>query len=242
MNSIIVNNEKLSKFKKLKTTINYESTIYTNNNILYKVLNEDFATINREENIDEMCYLSHPNCIFPKGKILNENNVFIGLYEDYLKGYKTIYNYFKNHNISLENRKEIAHIICQTQKYLESIKLSFIDLHENNIMFDGKNIKLIDLDSAEFIHKELSDVFEYLRKDLICKNLSITIYQILLGKCFKTNDIDKYAFSQLRNISNNKQLELLNKFVDKGNIIDVEEYIESFNEDYVEECKLILHI
>ena len=243
MNSIIIDNNKLSKFKKIRSTTNYESTVFHDNNRLYKILNDECRCIEREEVSEYLSKLNHPNCVFPRNKLLDTNYEFIGVEEEYLKGYKNLSEYINHNQIDFNKRQELAYKLCEVQYYLDKNNISFLDLHTDNIMTDGNNLKIIDLDSSQILDQNKNmDIYEYFRANLISTNLSVVCYQILFGYSFNFNRIKKDRINKLFSISNEKQKVLLSKVFSREKIIDVSEYIKEFDEYYMEESKLILKV
>lgn len=244
MNTINVNDLDLYKFKRLKTDVNNESKIFVNKNRLYKLLFNDCITKKREENIEKLSNFKLPNCVFPDNKIINNYGEFVGIEEEYLKGYKTL-GFYLNHNyLEYEKRKLIAHKLCEIQRLLDNNSISFVDMHTHNIMINNDDIKVIDLDSAEVINEKNSEVFDYLRRDLICRNLAVICYQALFGYDINIYKVRKERLIRLLSKSNDKQKEFLNK-VYKNNgegLLEVEDYIDEFDEYFMEESKLILKI
>lgn len=241
MNSIVIDENSLQDLKRIKSSCNYESNIYINNDRIYKILDDDCRSIRREENIEKLSQYSHPNCVFPQNKLINLNGEFIGLEEEFLRGYKTLKKYLNNYDPIYKSRILLAYKICEIQRFLEESKISFIDLHTDNIMIKDNNIKIIDLDSAEILDSEIqSEVFEYLRKELINKNLARTIYQTMLGFSFNSRLVSDLQKSKLLEISNDKQKAVVNTIFSNNDIINVEDYIDYLDEDYMEESKMIL--
>lgn len=242
MNSIYINYDDLDKLKKMRTTLSSESKLYIKDDLLYKILLDNHRNEKRKRNIELLSKYNHPNCVFPKDIILNEKtNEFIGLTIDYLKDYKTLYKSIKTDKMSFERRKHIAIKICEIQSHLEKEKISFVDIHSNNIMIKDNDIKLIDLDSASFFEENLSPVYEHLRQDIISDRLSKLFFSLLYGKELKYEEIDEERINKLLKYSTKKQQELIEKvFLFKSTIIDPREYMEDFDEQDMEVCRLIL--
>ena len=119
--------------------------------------------------------------------------------------------------------------------------ISFIDIHLDNIMILDNIIKFVDLDSCEFISKTVnSDVFEYIREDLISRYLAEVCFFTLYGKAFNIFELDRESVNNLLKIANEKQRKILYKIFLKGETIDIENYLDSFDEDFIEQSKLIL--
>ena len=138
MNNIYVDNKKLSKFKKLNPACNSESTLYTDNNTLYKVLKPFCRDKVRERNIELLSEYNHPNCMFPKDKLISKDSQdFIGITLDYLKDYITLSDALIKRNMTFSTRKDLAHKICKINKDLEELKISFVDIHPDNIMINN---------------------------------------------------------------------------------------------------------
>ena len=216
MNSININNYDFSKFRKIKAEVNYESSIYVYKDRLYKLLNEDCLSKHREENIEELSNFNNPNCVFPENKIVNNYGEFLGVEEEYLKGYKTLAFYLNHNYLEYEKRKQIAYKICEIQNYLDNNNISFVDMHSNNLMIKDDNLKLIDLDSAEIIN-ERSEVFNYIRRELICRNLAISCYQALFGYNINVYNVRRDRIARLLSKANANQADFLYKVFDSSN-------------------------
>ena len=243
MKSLFINENSLKKYKKIKSDFNNESNIYIKDELLYKILLDEHRNLERLNNIKLLSSYSHPNCIFPKDIVYNKvNKYFIGLTIEYLKNYKTLSKSLEDNNLTFDKRKELAYKICKVQSFLEKENISFLDMHSNNIMVKDDDIKVIDLDSAVIHNNDYSDVFEHIRKDIISSNLAQVCFQLLYGKDVKFTNEDNKIIMELLSISNRRQRVFLEKaLLHKSHLIHPIDYLDEFNENYMEESKLVLH-
>ena len=241
MQSIFICEKKFENFKRITAQNNEESKIYVDKDSLYKIYYSLGLRKFKEKRIEKLSLYSHPNCIFPRKKIVDKWNRFIGIEEEFLKNYITLRNKLLLNDLDYEDRLLISHQLCKTSKDLEHMGISFIDIHLDNIMILDNIIKFIDLDSCEFISKTVnSDVFEYIRKDLISRYLAEVCFFTLYGKAFNIFELDRESVNNLLKIANEKQRKILYKIFLKGETIDIENYLDSFDEDFIEQSKLIL--
>ena len=223
-----------------------EANLWVNGDTVFKILRANYREKLREKCIEEMTELSHPNCVFPDAKLVwDDTKSFIGVKERYLKDYITLSKYLNNNKIDFKTRKQIAYKMCEIMDYLHSIDLRYIDIHASNVMTNGKDIQLIDMDAAEFKkYHAKSDYFDYMREDMICTYLSELCFSILLNHDLDVRSIvNDSDIVKLIKKSNKSPKDFIEKvFERKEELIRVSDYIDHFDEDYMEESRLILHI
>ncbi len=241
MNSILVTQNDLNKFQKLDLKNHFESDVYVYNNRLYKILNPSDNYIKREHNVEKMSELSHPHCVFPSNKLVNEQFKFIGVEEEYLSDYTTLSKYLNRHIISYDKRLLLVDELCKTGDFFNSVDLSYLDFHSGNVLINNDDFKIIDLDSAEFYNFN-SSVFEYIRKDMISKNLTTLAFQIMLNYNLNIYAIDRDNVDKLLYISNKKQKEVVAKVFGNSDLIDIRDYIDYLDEDYMQTVRRTLKI
>lgn len=243
MNKVYVDDRTLSRFSRITSPCNFESTIYKNKDTLYKILLPMYRNKYRETAIELLSELNHPNCVFPKDKVYDKNTErFIGLTEEYLNQYMTLSYLLKNNTLDFNTRKDIAFKICEIQDDLNKLNISFIDMHPHNVMLNNENtIKLVDLDGSDIFTKKHSDVFEQKRKATISRNLNKICFLLLYGNDFNINSLEINDCRELLNASTQRQKEFLESIFFKRQIDDTREYLNDFNEKDMEVCKLILH-
>jgi len=243
MNKVYVDEKTLSRFSKITSPCNYESTIYKNGDTLYKILLPMYRNKYREKNIELLSKFTHLNCVFPKDKVYSKDTEkFIGLTEEFLSQYITLSYLLKNDYLDFNTRKSIAFKICDIQDDLNNLNISFIDMHPNNVMLNKENdIKLIDLDGSDILTRTHSSTFEKNRKNTISRNLNKICFLLLYGNDFNINKLEPNDYRELLNNSTQRQKEFLESIIFKRQIYDTREYLSDFNENDMEVCKLILH-
>ena len=230
----------------VKNTNHYESDIYLVKDLIYKVLFEENRTDIREEAIFTMSNLNDPNCL-PALYILTLDNKFCGCVLPYLKKYINLSNFLKYNQIDLETRRDLCYSICEKLDFLERNNLLFNDIYLDNIMVNPNNTdnieyKLIDLDGCLLKNKIHINIYNSIKKN-ITYNLAQTIFAILLNYNFNFDNINTNELYSIYKKSNNKQKEFLNKaFYSEGSYIDLREYIDLFDEEYLENSKLKLSL
>ena len=243
MNTIYIDEKTLRKFARIKSSVNNESKLYKNKDTLYKILNPTHRTKERQQNIERLSNYSHKNCVFPNDLVYSkEDNSFIGLTMDYLDDYLTLKYAFKKGKASFNDGKAMSYQLCDANKYLEKNGISYFDFHTSNVMVKNDDIKLIDMDGSIFHIGKYSQSYELQRKNIINMNLSQLCFLLLYGSEFSFSGISENEINELRKNANRKQKEFLNRvFLVNNNVIDIADYLDYFDEQFMEDSKLVLH-
>lgn len=231
--------------KELTNSHHSESRIFVKGTELFKVLNSDKITQERKEAIEMLSELSNPFCVFPNYGLLNKKGNFCGYEMDYQYNYSVMLEYLKHNYIPFNKRKEYIKMLCKAIDYLEKSGISFIDLHLENLLINSEGIKVIDLDG--------SIPYEYIFSYSKNTRMSITNMRLALMSLsilFNNPNIE-YTFpndSEVDKLSkslNKKQAEIIRKvftFDNRIKDINVEEDIDSFDEDKVEYARYVLRL
>ena len=246
MENIVFTKDILKKAKLLKNVNHYESNIYLLNDLIYKVLFEENRNDMRKEAIITMSNLNDSNCLQAL-YMLTLDNKFCGCVLPYLRNYINLSNFLKHNQIDLQTRRDLCYFICDKLDVLENNNLLFNDIYLDNIMINPNNTdnieyKLIDLDGCLLKDKIHINIYNSIKKN-ITYNLAQVIFAILLNYSFDFDTISNDILYKIYKKSNNKQKEFLDKAIFReGKYTDLRDYIDLFNEEYLEEGKLKLSL
>ncbi len=244
MEYMVLTKDIIKKSKLLKSINHYESDIRILNDLIYKILFEENRTDMRKETIITMSNLNDSNCLSAL-YILTLDNKFCGCVLPYLKNYINLSNFLKHNQIDLQTRKDLCYSICDKLDFLENNNLLFNDIYLDNIMINPNNIddieyKLIDLDGCLLKNKIHIKAYNCIKKN-ITYNLAQVIFAILLNYNFNFDTVSNDTLYKIYKKSSNKQKEFLDKAIYReGKYTDLRDYIDLFNEEYLEEGKLKL--
>ncbi len=168
MNRIVLTESDISRFKKLKNQ-GIESTIYEKDNLVYKILKDDYR-ISRESMIVSLHEKPIRNFVKIDSLLVNEQNNFIGYSMENLRNFSTLYDYACFEEYDFNKRKRLALEMAITLEELIIRNYYFQDAHNENIMI-GSSLKFIDIDSTtDESHNSSSNIQRiemWMRKDIL---------------------------------------------------------------------------
>lgn len=144
-----VDEHEVEKLPVLRHTEHHESDIrICNQETLYKILLFD-SRLTREETVHRLCYYENEDCIVPREVLYNDVAEFIGFSMRFLHDYEITRNIiFKD--LPYETRMEIAKNLIRIVEGFEKDDLVYWDVHPDNAMVKGTDVKLIDMDSIKY--------------------------------------------------------------------------------------------
>lgn len=248
MDKIIINKGNMSNLS--IHSINNNSTIFIKGKELIKMpkIREDIKRSNLErmiiteldENVEYISSILGNHYILPKYSLYRSKVAplnYKGYGMDFYEGYKTLSSTIESNEYSFQDRVYLCKSLCDAIIKLEKYKVAYWDLHTDNILINGKDIKICDMDSI--VSSKVSGYIEY-KKSLMWsyKHLSLLLLSILYS-------IDNVDFENI--IKNNKDKrfikdsKIFKRVIDKNYYMFYpDKYLDSFTEDYVENTKLIL--
>lgn len=136
-NSILKNND-----------LSTEGKLYIVEKHLYKIYNK--YSFEREERIDKLLkYNISGNFAWPLDKLFSKN-VFLGILLDYYRDYFSFNSILGNNKIAIEDKIKICCQFIEGVKKIHEAGIAHGDLHLGNIITNGKEAIIVDLDSAIF--------------------------------------------------------------------------------------------
>ncbi len=228
MNIIQVDTKHLEEYK---PNTHSESKLYLYYGELLKIILPSILTETRKETIKLLHDINHPNCVTPLYGVSTNWNSDLDGYGMKYYNYPTLYEFLQINNLSLQEKRKIAHRICAILKDLEKYDYIYSDIHTDNILIQGDDIKLIDMDCGYF-KKYVSETYDY-RLARAKNYLAHICYQILIGLEWDLLYDNRFMRKRmLLDVSTPKQKEFLMHVFGKsvGNF-EPEEYIDLFSED-----------
>ena len=199
-----INLETLPKFK--------DTNLFVYNNELLKLTPQ-----NKQKNIMKMhqFFLLNPIpfCISPN-KVLFKDDKYVGYSMNYDLNYKPLSSY--KDKLTKEQKIEI---IKQVYEYLMITNNYFIysDIDEDNILYNNKDLKLIDFDDV------------YLKKDLTKeKEESLLLSQRMVFNLFACSLIYNVSINDIYYLKNSDKLSD-NEKEEIRNLLDSDEYLINFD-------------
>ena len=167
-----------------------ESKCYYDDEILMKIIKPSLLKDDREKIIRQLYSFNNNDIVTPLFAIKN-NNKFIGYGMQYLKGYPSLADYFKNNVTSFEERKELMIRLSKVFDYFDQMNYAYYDIHSYNILYKNDDMKLIDLDGG-VIKGFKNDKLDYdTALQLAKKNLAKYTLHTITG-------VSEYYFNSLR--------------------------------------------
>ena len=228
-----------SKMIPITKRLNTESELYLYNETLIKLYNSKVNLEDKKRILDKLSTFDIKECLTPTFA-LYEGSTLSGIQMDYLYDYDAIYDILNNSNLDFNTRKMIAFKICQIILEIESKNAIYHDIHEDNILIKGNDIKVIDMDNI-LLPNEL-DKYEYEIDRLQSRRRLIYLcMQLLLNKVdFNISDLHDSRARSIYTLSSPKQKEFYSfTFLGTDNKINPADYLDYFNEDYIEAIKKI---
>lgn len=223
-----------------------KNIVFKRGNLTYKILKDDERY--KEKTIIRLDELSENKSLVLPLELLYHKDEFIGYTMIYYKQYQVLFNLLKDPNLSFEQRKRICEKLIQIQNYLLDKDYAYFDFHSHNVLINGEDIKLIDMESGEFkgdygifSASFTHDTFhQYLY--LGNKSLNQLILSILYG--VYTSEVLEYAKKHkkelLKYIPKELKPLLLNIVDSEQTIVNPKHYMDLLDEDFINSSKLVL--
>lgn len=231
----------VKKCEKLSPDFNTESVLYLDriNKILYKIIRKEFLTPERIETIKKLSEIENEFLVTPLfGISLKDWKNIDGFAMKFYSDYITLAKYISNSNLSFEERKKLIYRLATIFESFKEIGFKYIDVHSDNILINPeKSIKVVDTDSGIFEPFRENDTDYGIINNYITK----LYYSILTGKV-SFRDVSSSQISRLIGRATPKQQTFLYHSFDRECSLSFNpvDYIEYFDEDIVEDAKLIL--
>ncbi len=242
MKSKQLNNNIKNKTIPITRRLNTESKLYLYNETLIKIYKSNVNLDDKRRILDTISSFDIKGCLIPDFA-LYEKDTLCGIQMNYLFDYDSIYNIINNENLDFKIRRDIAFKICQIILAIERKNTIYQDIHEDNILINNKDIKIIDMDNILLPYK--FNKYEYEIERLESRRRLIYLcMQLLLNRCnLNITNINESKIKAVYTLSNQKQKELYDfAFLDKDNEINPLDYLSYFNEGYIECIKKILYL
>lgn len=160
MKQLVIDESKLYKKPLLIDTEHHESDIYIHDqNTLYKVLLSSSRVL-REQSIYRLSEYTNPDTVLPRDLLYNENYCFIGYSMDYLSDYSVSKDVIFG-DMSFEDRQKFAFKVASIIEGFMNDGFIYWDIHSENIMYKGNDIKIIDMDSIKFRDDYSTEGYKY---------------------------------------------------------------------------------
>ncbi len=140
------------------------ANLYRNGKEVYKLLKDSSKGLYRVGKLEQLEGIKSSICVFPKEVLKDDNNMEIGYIMDFIYG-KKMKEVFQD--LSFEQLQQVLFKAELGIKELSEQRISFNDMHFDNIMWDEehKEIKIIDTDFYNFVD-------EYTPEELYKSNLT----------------------------------------------------------------------
>lgn len=242
MKSKQLNNSIKNKMIPIARRLNTESKLYLYNETLIKIYKSNVNLDDKRRILEKISSFDIEGCLIPDFA-LYENNNLSGIQMDYLFDYDSIYDILSDGSLDYKVRKDIAFKICQIILEIENKNAIYQDIHEDNILINNEDIKVIDMDNILLPYK--FNKYEYEIERLQSRRRLIYLcMQLLFNRInFNITNINDSKLKAVYTLSNQKQKEIYDfAFLDKDNEINPLDYLSYFNEDYIECIKKILYL
>lgn len=220
---------------------NSESTLFRNDERIIKLLKKEF--LSREQTICRLDTIHNSDAVLPE-TVIYDSKGFLGYSMINYKEYKELEDFIIG-KLPFNERKRICLELCRIIDDLERQEFAYYDVHPYNILYNNGDIKLIDMDSGIFkpdriCDKDYETYNTYMRvADYFLTRLSLAL--LFEDHLDQTIDNISSKRKELFNYSPKKLVTLYKYVLNKPySFLDVGEYIEDIDEDYIESAKLIL--
>lgn len=239
MKFVRISDKELSKCHKLHADYHSESELYIRNDDVLKILKS--IGPRKAKTIEGISEIQDSSFIVPKYGIVRSNQSSVcGYGMKYYNEYITLTKFILNNNLSLEEKRKLAIRLCKILAKLEEYNFIYYDIHSDNILTKEDDIKFLDLDSGLFIENDNIDyniaIIE--SKKLLCD----LCFQLLLGTDINFCKIeDSKKKRLLGRCCNKEQYDFIEHVLNMTDTyIEPIEYIESLDDEFVEDSKLTL--
>lgn len=186
MESIILNNKDIKALKRVRVLHSRESVIYRKDGEIYKILIPIKRSDNRKKIITNVNDNPIENMPTPHILLLNEDENFIGYSMNEFTGFKTVEESQAKDKYDNNIRRQISLDTFRTVR--EIVKKGYLhcDLNRFNILLNGINAKIIDLDGLNVLNDNPTEEdiikFDCLREIMIADGLYTMINYIINKK------------------------------------------------------------
>lgn len=219
------------------------SILYRDGDDLIKILYDPECgdTYEKRENKFQLLErIVEPEFVLPKylvyvDEIKTDNLRGYGM--DYLEDYKVVSSIINNKEYSHKDKLEICRKICDAITKLEKYKISYWDIHSENILINGKDIRICDMDSVT--SKNIDGDYSY-RSDLSDSYRYLT--SIMLSILYEMDEFDLIKnLKRKKSRKFVKESEMFKRVANsEGYIFYPDKYLDIFTEDYVNETKALI--
>lgn len=241
MEKRIITKGDLKKISKL-TNI-YNSNLYINGEDLikslnYPVLGDSFAIM--EKKFELLDKITEQEYILPKYLLylesLNASNLKAYGMKHFVD-YDVIEKMIHDGNCSYKDKLEICKKICDAFINLEKYKIAYWDIHSDNILVKGKDIKICDMDEVTF---KLTDGDYAYRSDLADSYRYLT--SLVLSILYEIDESDLIRIlERKRSRKFVRESKMFSRVASsEGYIFYPDKYLDMFTEDYVKETREML--
>lgn len=214
---MILLDDYVTKYKRLETVgLNVESKLYIDNDLLYKIYDEDIPLEEREKNIDRIINLNYIDyCLWPKEKIYI-NAKFSGIVSDYKKNYSNLTDVYKQFNF--EQAINMGNQLSNALKQIHKENLIIGDIHGDNIITNGENSYFCDLDGMkmDIENKNKMSLYTIMYNDRSPEILDNQITDNIKLMVYILSTIYKYNFENILKIYGTEYMQkiVLNMLLD----------------------------
>lgn len=219
-----------------------ESRLFVNDKDLLKIYNSK-PNRYRANNISRLSQIIHDGVVTPLYgvSLYNEKNLN-GYGMRYYKEFITLRSYLSTHSLSFEERNFIAHRLCTIYNFLLENNFCFFDIHGENVIIKGEEVKFIDVDSSTYIddldQSDFNQLVYISRQYLSELCLQVLLSTNLVFSALKKED--KMRIFRRANLEQRKFL--LHIFDYNESEFNPEDYIDFFTEGYAKQERRILKI
>lgn len=130
-----------------------EATIYAKNGVAYKIAHDPANALPRAK-LSELATARHPALVTPTSLVYDNKGALVGHAMPYRRGYEPICRlypraYRERHGIEQGDLIAIVMALAEAVDAAHQAGVFLVDLNELNVLHDGRDICVIDLDSAQ---------------------------------------------------------------------------------------------
>ena len=218
------NIKEIKKGTKISNKLTSEASLYLYNNTLYKIFNNNIQNIEEKEDVLNTLY-KYPIDGCSKIYSLLYDGDLIGYGMEYYDDFTTLKKVKK---IPLELKKEYSHKLIGLYKKLKEVGYIYYDFHEQNILVNKNDLKLIDIDSCLYNSRENDIIGTRFLNELI---LSM-VFDCVFFECQIY-----YMKSDRKRIFDILYSGLSYEYGEKGSLNELDEYIENIDKKMIKEFK-----
>ncbi len=220
--------DELKTFTSYKPNNNAESKLYIRDDTILKLLLHDLNTKDRRNTIltlDELNHKSIPTNIEP---ITYKSR--IGYTSTFYRTHQTLDKFIYDRSFSIEDRKKLISLIARLFEYLKLKEFLFKDIHQENFIYDGQDLKIVDLDSGTFKSNISKKDYQEFEESLIQidNRLSRLFLRIMFGKY-----TDRLLYSNSDKFTESQKEYLLHANDRLGGPYNPESEINSFDKENI---------